>query len=156
MQFFLPFPTIHQQKPSSSPTAEQVRHLNKCQAWTTAWVNAGCVMIKDATGEMCSAAPCSSGVQPALCRWAEGPSTFCACGARNNSNAPLAPRWIQISERRGLQATVLIPSLEDPCVDPIDVELPRCQQNTLCRRHSAACCLTTRANLDWNVSNTKE
>lgn len=73
MQFFLPFPTIHQQKPSSSPTAEQVRHLNKCQAWTTAWVNAGCVMIKDATGEMCSAAPGSSGVQIPSLRCAAEP-----------------------------------------------------------------------------------
>lgn len=68
--------------------------------------------------------------EPALCHWAEEASVQGARGAGNNSNAPLTPRWIQISERRGLQETPLIPSLEDRCVDPIDVELPHCQRNT--------------------------
>lgn len=91
------------------------------------------VVIKDATSEMCSVVSGSSGVRLLSLRCAAEPRNQAhavPAGPGNNSNAPLAPRWIQISERRGLQETVLIPSLEDPCVDPIDVELPHCQQNT--------------------------
>lgn len=102
------------------------------------------MMIKDATSEMCSVVPGSTGVRlPSLCCAAE-PSTRCARGAGSDSNVPLAPRWIQISERRGLQETVLIQSPEDPCVDPIDVELPHCQQNTSHSLHSGACRLRRR------------
>lgn len=146
---------------SSSPTAAQEQYLNECQAWTSTSVNVGSGMIKDATSEMCSAVSSSSGVRLLSLRCATGPSSPCACGAGGNSNAPLAPRWIQISERRGLQETVLIPSLEDPCVDPIDVELPHCQHNTLHRRHSAACWLRTCVHLNTGtfliyISNTNQ